>query len=164
MEQILIIRIGRYYLGLPSEHVRRALPVQSHIRVPLLKPNVLGVALYNNKFISKLALDSILNLGLYKSFSEQLTDCTVILIIKGVNFCTTVNDIKSLITVEPGKIKPVAESPEVSSEIFPNHAFLKGFFEHEHKFVYILNLDKIYTTCFSEVAGEPTGAGQTKNP
>ncbi|NTW50087.1 MAG: chemotaxis protein CheW [Chlorobiales bacterium] len=153
-QQLLIIRIGRYYLGLPSQNVRRALSVQSHIRVPLLKPNLLGVILYNNKFIIKLALDSALNLGLYKSFSEQMSDCTVILNVKGIGFCATVNDIKSLVTVVPAQIKPVAESPDVSSDIFPNPAFLTGFFEHEHKLVYILDLDKLYSACFSEVPGE----------
>ncbi|NTV47135.1 MAG: hypothetical protein HGB11_11580, partial [Chlorobiales bacterium] len=156
MEQILIIRIGRYFLGLPSEHVRRALPVQSHIRVPLLKQNILGVILYKNKFIGKLALDSALNLGLYKSFSEQLSDCTVILNVRGISFCATVNDIKSLVIVEKSNIKPAKESPDASSEIFPNPDYLKGYFEQDRKLIYILDLEKLCTVCFNETAGEIT--------
>lgn len=160
--QILIIRIGRYFLGLPSEHVKRALPVQSHIRVPLLKQNILGVILYKSKFIAKLALDSALNLGLYKSFSEQLSDCTVILDVKGTTFCATVNDIKSLVSVEQENIKPTSDSPDASSEIFPNPDFLKGYFEQDRKLVYILDIEKLYESCFIKAAGEATD--QTKQP
>jgi len=149
MRQYLICRIGRYYFALPSQHVKKATTVLPHLKIPLLKPFILGLVLYKKQFIYKIALDTLLDLGLYKSFSEITSDATLILDINGTTFCATVNDVDTIATIEKSKIQDIWSSPENISEIFPNTNYLSGYFEREKKDnVYVLNLAEIHYTCF----------------
>lgn len=148
MSQFLVIRIGRYYFAIPSKNVRRAMPVLPHQPLPLLKPMVLGLVFYNKRFICKIALDSLLELGLYKSFTEMNSDATLIIETNRQTFCATVNDVENIVNINSAEILPVDKSPELANEIFPNKTYLNGYFELEHKFVYILDIAQVYLNCF----------------
>ncbi len=124
------------------------MPVLPHQPIPLLKSLVLGLVFYNKRFIPKIALDTLLDLGLYKSFTELSSDATLIIEIDGNTFCSTVNDVDTIVNINAEDIVSVEESPEVSNEIFPVKTYLKGYFEMDKKFIYILDIAKIYMDCF----------------
>jgi len=149
MSQFLVIRIGRYYFALPSKYVRRAMPVLPHQPIPLIKPMVLGLVFYNKRFISKIALDSLLDLGLYKSFAELSSDATLIIEINQDTFCATVNDVDNIVNINHDEVLPINQSPEITNEIFPNKIYLNGYFELDKKFIYILDINKIYSDCLN---------------
>ncbi|ACF14807.1 CheW protein [Chloroherpeton thalassium ATCC 35110] len=148
MHQYLICRIGRHLFALPSRHVKKATSVLPHLKIPLLKPFILGLVFYNKQFIYKIALDSLLDLGLYKSFSEVTSDATLVLEINETMFCATVNDVNTIATIEHTKIKALSGLPENSNEFFPNKKYLSGYFEQGKNDIYIINLSEVHHSCF----------------
>jgi chemotaxis signal transduction protein len=149
MKNFFEIRIGRFLFAIPAEYVRRALPVVPHIDVPLMRPNFGGIVLYNKRFVAKLFLDNLLGIGLYRSSVTVTTDSTVILEVQGMAFCTTVNEVDTVASIDDSRIFPVAQSPEISSPIFPRKDYLVGYFEHGQKSVYILDIQRLYNDSFA---------------
>ncbi|MDW8466240.1 MAG: hypothetical protein RML35_08725 [Chloroherpetonaceae bacterium] len=144
-----VVRIGRFYFGILSEYVRKALPVIPHIEVPLLKPHFGGIVLYSKRFIAKLFLDSVLDIGLYRQSKIVTTDSTVIFEVQGVTFCATVNEVMPVTLVEQSKILPIEQAPESCDPIFPKKDYLLGFFEERQKHVYIVDMERVFRDSFA---------------
>lgn len=149
MKQFFVVRIGRFYFGMPTEYVRRALPVIPHTDVPLLKAHFGGIVLYNKRFIAKLFLDSVLDIGLYRQVASVTTDSTVIFEVSGVMFCSTVNEVLPVMLVEENQILPIDDALVAQEPIFPKKEYLLGYFEHRQKRVYILDMPRIFQRVFA---------------
>ncbi len=148
MKQFFVVRIGRFFFGISTEYVRRALPVIPHIDVPLLKEHFGGIVLHNKRFIAKLFLDSVLDIGLYRQASSVTTDSTVIFEVSGVTFCATVNEVLPVMPVEENQIFTVDNTHCAQEPIFPKKEYLVGYFEHRRKRVYILDMPRIFQKNF----------------
>lgn len=149
MHAYFVVRIGRFYFGILSEYVRKALPVIPHVDVPLLKPHFGGIVLYNKRFIAKLFLDSVLDIGLYRQNKIVTTDSTVIFEVEGVTFCATVNEVMPVTLVEAHQIHPIEQVPDLSDPIFPKTDYLLGYFEEHQKHVYIVDMVKVFRDSFT---------------
>jgi len=150
MEEFFVVRIGRFFFAIPPEYVRRALPVISHINVPLLKPHFGGIVLYNKRFIAKLFLDSVLDIDIHRqAVTAVSTDSTVIFEVSGITFCATVNEVLPVISVEKNQLLPIDEACSIQEHSFPKREYLMGYFEYRQKHVYILNMPRILQKHFS---------------
>ncbi|PIO47411.1 MAG: hypothetical protein CMR00_10450 [[Chlorobium] sp. 445] len=149
MKSFFVVRIGRFHFGIPAEYVRRALPVIPHLEAPLLKPNFGGLVLYNKRFIAKLFLDNVLQIGLYRQADSITMDSTVIFEVSGVTFCSTVDEVLPVTPVEEHQILPIDAALVTREPIFPKPEYLLGYFEHRQKHVYILNMPHIFQRSFT---------------
>ncbi|MBC8044769.1 MAG: chemotaxis protein CheW [Rhizobacter sp.] len=149
--QLLLMRIGVFHFGVPSLYVRKAMNVLPHQSVPQMKANFGGITLYNRRFISKLYLDSVLGLGLYRPTPDNVSmDATVIFETNGILFCSTVNEVDTIISVPEKEIFAVSDMPKPLPPVFPNADFLLGFVKVRQHETYILDVPKIYQACFVE--------------
>lgn len=128
--------------------MRRALPVIPHLEAPLLKPNFGGLVLYNKRFIAKLFLDNVLQIGLYRQADSITMDSTVIFEVSGVTFCSTVDEVLPVTPVEEHQILPIDAALVTREPIFPKPEYLLGYFEHRQKHVIFLTCH----TSFREVS------------
>jgi|GEM_PF-1110951 chemotaxis signal transduction protein len=150
MKQFFVVRIGRFFFAIPTEYVRRALPVIPHIDVPLLKEHFGGIVFYNKRFIAKLFLDSVLDIGLYRQTATVSTDSTVIFEVSGITFCATVNEVLPVMPVEHDQLLAIDDAHGAHEPIFPKREYLMSYFEYRQKraYIYVLDMPRIFQKNF----------------